>query len=213
MTELEYQERVLAHARKLGYSEPEVVERYHWLFRSDFGATALVLYMRPPGASWAADLESCWRGSRQRLTADHNRAKGIRPKPRKPRRPKSDTPTECFDSDWLHAFGPDIDDYPDEMEGGKWLMFVREQNVDETWAKIKAEVEAGRLAFYAKISTALVQIGQGPYVLCVYAPDWTNTAEVMEIRERLRELGFKRKIPFKTNAMTRSGESGSVFSA
>ena len=93
-------------------------------------------------------------------------------------------------------------------------MYVRPVNIDETWAKIKAEVVAGRLAPFAKVSTAQTNdCNTLPYVLIVYVPDCNDMEGAMQVRERLRLLGFKRKIPLKTDQMSLNGQSGSILSA
>jgi hypothetical protein len=211
----EYRKKVLAHARKRGYGEPVRDGESTWVFSAPSGATVRVDYevASPEDLSWRS-WETRFRSAKFYLTKEQNLALGIKPEPRTYRpTPKSNNPTERLDTDWLDAFGPDFDKYPEELEAGKWLMYVRESNVDEVWTKIKAAVEAGQLAYYAKISTAVSKPWEAPYVLCVYVPDCRDREAAMVLRERLRELGFKSKISFKTDGMTEAGISGSLFTA
>ena len=50
-------------------------------------------------------------------------------------------------------------------------------------------------------------------MLCAYVPDWSDKDNAMELRERLRVLGFKRKIYFKRDSMTLMGQSGREYGA
>ena len=75
-------------------------------------------------------------------------------------------------------------------------------------------VEAGNLSDFAKVSTVAAQeSATRPHVICVYCPDHRDRTEVMRVRERLRALGFERKIHFKADEMTERGQAGSLFSA
>lgn len=44
------------------------------------------------------------------------------------------------------------------------------------------------------------------YVICVYTYDYEDKEDVMRVRERLREVGFHRKLPYKTDAATLAGQ-------
>jgi hypothetical protein len=88
---------------------------------------------------------------------------------------------------------------------GKWLFFVQERFIDDTWANVKKEVESGKLWENAKVSTALMS-GGGVYVICVYTYDHQDVTDVMAIRERLREMGFKRSASYKTDEQTLEGK-------
>jgi hypothetical protein len=125
-------------------------------------------------------------------------------------------PSRNRKADWLHAFAPGVEEAEPsdaDTEAGKWMMFVAEQYVDDTWKNVSLAVREGRLAYYAKVSTKASQAGAFPYVLCVYVQDWRDKGEAMALRERLREMGFKRKIHFKRDSMTLAGLSGSEYSA
>jgi len=90
---------------------------------------------------------------------------------------------------------------------GKWLVFVRPEDVDEVWARIRKAVEEGRLGHAAKVATAAPNplARPGRRVICVYTYDWTDEADVRRVREELRRLGITWKIPYKADEDTRRG--------
>jgi hypothetical protein len=87
---------------------------------------------------------------------------------------------------------------------GKWLFFVTEKYVDDTWRNVKKAVEDGKLWKVAKVSTARSSNG-GSYVVCVYTYDCDDEKDVMKIREHLRKMGFKRPASYKTDEQTLAG--------
>lgn len=93
---------------------------------------------------------------------------------------------------------------PEDKNVGKWLFFVAEKYVDDTWANVKKAVENGKLWRSAKVSTAWRSKG-GPYVICVYTYDYNDEDDVMRIREHLREMGFKRTVSYKSDEQTAAG--------
>ncbi|MDD4616366.1 MAG: DUF1917 domain-containing protein [Alphaproteobacteria bacterium] len=94
---------------------------------------------------------------------------------------------------------------------GKWLFFVAERFVDDTWKNVKQAVEDGKLWTTAKVSTAWRSKG-GTYVLCVYTYDCDDEKDVMSIRNYLREMGFKRPTSYKSDNQTLSGVYSDVSS-
>lgn len=98
----------------------------------------------------------------------------------------SEPPTLTHHEPWLHIWAPSPTRKGVEKVAGKWLLFVSEDKIDETWAAVSQAVRDGLLANYAKTSTASQQQGSSPYVICVYAADWNDLEDVMAIRERLR---------------------------
>ena len=87
---------------------------------------------------------------------------------------------------------------------GKWLCFVAEKDIDNTWQNVKKAVEAGKLWKIAKVSTALFSKGR-VYVVCVYTYDHEDAEDVMRVREYLRKMGFKRTLSYKTDELTAAG--------
>ena len=151
--------------------------------------------------------ENLWRNSKGQLTAGQNTTG-------KPYRKRKRPPSRTWDEDWLFAASPDAPGDDDSQFSGKWLLFVAWHRVDEAWEAISKAVKSGHLGPYAKVSTAAANAtGTDSHVICVYCPDHRDRDDVMRVRERLRSMGFERKIPFKPDEMTIRGENGSLFSA
>lgn len=95
------------------------------------------------------------------------------------------------------------------MKGGKWLIFTDIKYLDSVWAKIKKATEEGKLGEESKVSTAKQNPKAGnksKKVICVYTYDHTDKEDVMRIREVLRTLGIRHKIPYKTDFATDRNE-------
>ena len=93
---------------------------------------------------------------------------------------------------------------PESKRVGKWLFFVAEKYIDDTWRNVKKAVEDGKLWKQAKVSTAWRSKG-GVYVICVYTYDCDDENDVMKIRDHLREMGFKRPTSYKSDEQTLAG--------
>jgi len=60
------------------------------------------------------------------------------------------------------------------------------------------------LGFGSKVST---NMSNSPNkVICVYTYDANDEDDIMKVRESLRQLGIKKKIPYKTNDATLNGQ-------
>ncbi|HOI12821.1 MAG TPA: DUF1917 domain-containing protein [Methanoculleus sp.] len=96
----------------------------------------------------------------------------------------------------------------DDDQVGKWLIFVPGSEVDEAWRKVRDETAKGALGISAKVSTAKPNPDSRDErsVIYVYTHDWADEADVMRVRERLRELGFEERIGYKRNIETYRGE-------
>lgn len=95
--------------------------------------------------------------------------------------------------------------YPSHtIRSGKWLIFCKPDEIDDTWREVKRAVEAGKLGSCAKTSTKL-SFQPPDYVICVYTYDWKDYDDVYRIRQVLREIGIDKPIPYKTDADTRAG--------
>ena len=88
---------------------------------------------------------------------------------------------------------------------GKWLCFIDKQYIDDAWRQIKDATERGLLGGKSKVSTLRGLRGE-EHVICIYTYDWKDEADVMRVREALRDLGFEKPIPYKTDADTLSGK-------
>jgi len=113
-------------------------------------------------------------------------------------------PTQVFEIPWL-AIGTKENPIPQsEWNGGKWLIFVKNDKIDEIWSMIARASWEGKLGYGCKSSTAFS--GRDNKVICVYNDDVENESEIFRIREELRKMGITNKIPYKTNEATRQGK-------
>lgn len=120
----------------------------------------------------------------------------------------TEKPSEHTKVFWLFASAPKNTDKQDTEHSGKWLLFIRRVFIDQAWAVIKKATKEGRLTKAAKVSTALENPNAKDnidHVICVYTYDCTDEADVKNVREKLRELGFTKKMPYKSDQATFSG--------
>jgi Basophilic leukemia-expressed protein Bles03 len=96
----------------------------------------------------------------------------------------------------------------DDEKAGKWLIFLTDDRVDELWRRIRNATAAGELGISAKVSTAKPnpESRDERKVIYVYTRDWADEADVMRVRERLREMGVIDRIGYKRNIETFRGE-------
>ena len=118
-------------------------------------------------------------------------------------------PTKTTLMYWIVQDAPDFrsEDMDDEM-AGKWLIFLQDDRVDELWKMVRNATAAGELGISAKVSTAKPnpESRDERKVIYVYTKDWADEADVMRIRERLREMGVIERIGYKRNIETFRGE-------
>lgn len=107
---------------------------------------------------------------------------------------------------WIECCRPKKFPYPDQTDRrGKWLVFLRRDEADETWFRIKDAVECGELGGAAKISTnhpGSIRFNPKEQVVCVYTYDYDDEADVMRIRQRLHDLGVTWEISYKSDEDT-----------
>jgi len=118
-------------------------------------------------------------------------------------------PSKDTDRFWIYAKRMKGEYSDHTVRGGKWLIFVDPIKLDEVWLKIKKAVEEGLLGNDAKVSTMKRSTNVVDYnkkVICVYTYDWTDEKDVMNIRDRLRELGITEAIPYKSDEDTLKGK-------
>jgi hypothetical protein len=96
----------------------------------------------------------------------------------------------------------------EDENAGKWLIFQEPDLVDASWTKIRNATVAHQLGISAKVSTAKPNPDSrdSRKVMYVYTKDWADEADVMRVREKLRELGFIDRIGYKRNIETFAGE-------
>jgi hypothetical protein len=85
---------------------------------------------------------------------------------------------------------------------GKWCIFVPRADVDTAWEKIKEALEQNQL-LCGKVSTALRRMSRDNHVICVYTANWTDTQDLMRVRDVLRTLGFVEELGYKRDVDTR----------
>jgi hypothetical protein len=120
--------------------------------------------------------------------------------------PSGPHPSKARDRYWIHA---ENSSGSSTENSGKWLLFIPLGRIDVTWELIRRETEAGRLGIAAKAATALenpLAKNQSTRLICVYTYNSEDLEDVRRVRQRLRELGFTRKIPYKTDQATRTGK-------
>jgi len=132
-------------------------------------------------------------------------------------------PTEVSNHAWIYAVRKP-GNYPAKTErSGKWVIFLSAQAVDRYWKIIKEAVEQGQLGEQAKVSTRSPasmppevrrkkeERGDTRFVICVYTYDYADEADVMRVRQVLKELGIQREIIYKADADTRAGSYGADY--
>lgn len=121
-------------------------------------------------------------------------------------------PSEITDVYWVIAHASDAKPGAyDPTAVGKWLLFVGVSNIDDAWELVRAETEAGRLGIAAKASTARQNPNARPgsgKLICVYTRDYRDSADVGRVLARLREIGFKGRLSYKTDQATLAGQYG-----
>ncbi len=110
---------------------------------------------------------------------------------------------------WIVQDAPDV--HPDAIEdelAGKWLIFLPPEEVDSAWTRVRDATCRNELGISAKVSTARPNPDSrdNRKVIYVYTADWQDEADVMRVRERLRELGFEERLGYKRNIETYKGE-------
>ena len=114
-------------------------------------------------------------------------------------------PSRTRDRYWIEVEKPDAEW---STKSGKWLLFVSAPRVDTVWCTIRSETLAGRLGVAAKVATAMTNplaTSQRGKLICVYTYSADDLGDIRRVRQRLRDLGFTRKLAYKTDAATRAG--------
>lgn len=116
---------------------------------------------------------------------------------------KDMTPLECTNTTWLYAFGPDDNLFTNY--GGKWMLFISPEFINEVWSKIRIETEKGNLGCSSKVKTALGQDSQDSRVICIYTYDCRDMDDIIRVLKRLRELDFLSRLNYKEDNATHAG--------
>jgi superfamily II DNA or RNA helicase len=119
-------------------------------------------------------------------------------------------PSEVADDYWIYAERRDQDSYPEHSDrGGKWMLFIKNAEIDAWWLKIRTATELGLLGGSAKVATMKPNPNSASpdtRVICVYTYDIDDVADCTRVREALRDVGATWKIPYKTDADTYAGK-------
>lgn len=122
------------------------------------------------------------------------------------------TPTKTTQMYWIVLDAPgSAPEAIEDENAGKWLIFQEPDAVDAAWKKVRDATVAHELGISAKVSTAKPNPDSrdNRKVIYVYTKDWAEEADVMRVREKLRELGFVDRIGYKRNIETFAGEYAS----
>lgn len=108
-------------------------------------------------------------------------------------------PTKTVDRFFLFA------ESPNKNTGdiyGKWIISVGKDVVDEWWPLVKDRTENGLLGYTAECTTYLHYYtkDQQWYNISIY----TEESNIIDVRERLLDIGVKWRIPYKTEEATKS---------
>ena len=112
---------------------------------------------------------------------------------------------------WVHVKSTN-EDYPETIQGkgGKWLIFIPEDKIDVVWQNIRKHILKNKLVKYAKCSTITKnkhsQNNKTDCVICIYTYDYTAEVDVRVIRYKLKKLGFRDKLFYKTDTSTCEGK-------
>jgi hypothetical protein len=121
-------------------------------------------------------------------------------------------PTKTTQMYWIVLDAPgSAPEAIEDENAGKWLIFQDPDAVDAAWKKVRDATVAHELGTSAKVSTAKPNPDSrdNRKVIYVYTKDWAEEADVMRVREKLRELGFVDRIGYKRNIETFAGEYAS----
>ena len=118
-------------------------------------------------------------------------------------------PSKTTQMYWIVQDAPDSPPEAIEDENaGKWLIFQEPDQVDVSWKKVRDATVEGTLGISTKVSTAKPnpESRDNRKVIYVYTKDWADEADVMRVRQKLKDLGFVDRIGYKRNIETFAGE-------
>jgi hypothetical protein len=115
---------------------------------------------------------------------------------------RSGNPSEDLSRGWLYETSPRFRGVTSSDLTGKWCIFVPRGDVDAAWEKIKDALKSDQL-WCAKVSTALRRMSRDNHVICVYTANWTDTQDLLQVRDVLRALGFVKELGYKRDVDTR----------
>jgi hypothetical protein len=118
-------------------------------------------------------------------------------------------PSKTTQMYWIVQDAPDnLPEAIEDENAGKWLIFQEPDQVDVSWKKVRDATVSGELGISTKVSTAKPnpESRDNRKVIYVYTKDWADEADVMRVRQKLKDLGFVDRIGYKRNIETFAGE-------
>lgn len=115
-----------------------------------------------------------------------------------------------YDGIWLYADHPDPNSLG-ELNGehvGKWCITRDASEIDDAWQRVQALVRAGQVVHAKASGRCQAMHFGGTHLICVYTKNWQDDADVMRVRELLRQAGFVEELGYKRDADTRAGVYG-----
>lgn len=92
---------------------------------------------------------------------------------------------------------------------GKWLIWVDEKSVDNSWEIIAKSIENKMLsACGAKVPPSG---GFGGHMICVYTHDFSDEKDIMKVRRELKDLGFSQPLSYKADIYTDIGVNHCMY--
>lgn len=102
------------------------------------------------------------------------------------------------------------------VTSGKWMLFPKQESLDDSWAKIVQGVVDGKLGTAAKVATAGSERkgGEAVRLICVYTANFEDLQDVKRVLGGLVKMGLmpverSRSIYYKCDAWTHLGIEGS----
>lgn len=90
-------------------------------------------------------------------------------------------------------------------KSGKWMIFSSENEIDEVWNRIAQAVSNNNLDSCESAKASTKEQGKDTYVICVYTNNYLDEQDVMNVREKLRELGITQTLYYKPDIYTHFG--------
>ena len=104
---------------------------------------------------------------------------------------------------WVEA-ARRVGEYPSPTDrSGKWVCFTNEQDAPLMWRLVAVATRAGLLGSFSDMAPA--RKGSDARVIEVHTYDWKDADDVRRVRGELRNIGYVKPIPYKTDIDTEAG--------
>lgn len=126
----------------------------------------------------------------------------------------SDFPSKVFNVSWVEVSNKRLNrNFTKEKNykpnAGKWLIYIKNEEIDEVWLKVKEATKAGLLGIKSKAATSLYNPhsnSQSEKVICVYTYNFEDKNDVYRVEIAIRDLGIKEALCYKTDDATLQGK-------